>query len=51
MSFEINNSWLNLTNQSIINDNDERFNFKSTSEGCYFKNKRFYIILISFFFS
>lgn len=33
MSFEINNSWLNLTNQSIVNDNDERFNFKSTSEG------------------
>jgi hypothetical protein len=38
MSFEINNSWLNLTNQSIINENDERFNFKSTSEG-YLKNK------------
>ncbi len=33
MSFEINNSWLNLTNQSIINENEERFNFKSTSEG------------------
>ncbi|CAF1134128.1 unnamed protein product [Adineta ricciae] len=32
MAFEMNNSWLNLTNQSIVNDNDERFNFKSTSE-------------------
>ncbi|CAF1014891.1 unnamed protein product [Adineta steineri] len=32
MSFEMNNSWLNLTNQSIANDNDDRFNFKSTSE-------------------
>ena len=33
MSFEINNSWLNLTNQSMTNENDERFNFKATSEG------------------
>ncbi|CAF0915356.1 unnamed protein product [Rotaria sp. Silwood1] len=32
MSFEMNNSWLNLTNHSVTNDNDERFNFKSTSE-------------------
>lgn len=32
MSFEINNSWLNLTNQSMTNENDERFNFKATSE-------------------
>ncbi|CAF2524011.1 unnamed protein product [Rotaria sp. Silwood2] len=32
MSFEMNNSWLNLTSQSVTNDNDERFNFKSTSE-------------------
>jgi hypothetical protein len=33
MSFEMNNSWLNLTNQSLLNENDERFNFKATSEG------------------
>ncbi|CAF1528354.1 unnamed protein product, partial [Rotaria sordida] len=32
MSFEMNNSWLNLINQSVTNDSDERFNFKSTSE-------------------
>ncbi|CAF1373004.1 unnamed protein product [Rotaria sordida] len=32
MSFEMNSSWLNLTNQSVTNDNDERFNFQSTSE-------------------
>ncbi|CAM4748742.1 unnamed protein product [Rotaria magnacalcarata] len=32
MTFEMNNSWLNLTNQSVINGNDERFNFQSTSE-------------------
>jgi hypothetical protein len=33
MSFEMNTSWLNLTNQSVLNENDERFNFKSTNEG------------------
>ena len=33
MSSEMNSSWFNLTNQSVSNDNDERFNFKSTSEG------------------
>ena len=33
MSFEMNASWLNLTNQSILNENEERFNFKSTTEG------------------
>jgi hypothetical protein len=48
MSFEINNSWLNLTNQSITNDNDERFNFKSTTEGYIQMKIRF--VLLSFFF-
>lgn len=33
MTFEMNNSWLNLTNQSVLNENEERFNFKSTNEG------------------
>lgn len=52
MSFEINNSWLNLTNQSLTNDSDDRFNFKSTSEGEILQKKfdSFHVLcLIDFF--